>query len=69
MAATAGTDLAELGKRDPELASAVGFMVKRKEKDERELETGSKSRLKKQVVCVYKSVFFVPFFQIAAAYQ
>ena len=38
MAATGGIDLAELDKKDPEMASAVRLMVEQEEKDEEELK-------------------------------
>ena len=46
MAATRGIDLAELDKRDPEMGSVVRLMVDQEEKDEGELEKGSKTGLK-----------------------
>ena len=46
MAAPGGIDLAELDKRDPELASAVRLMVEQEEKDEGELKKGSKTGLR-----------------------
>ena len=46
MAATGGIDLAELDKKDPEMASAVRLMVEQEEKDEEELKKGSKTGLK-----------------------
>ena len=46
MAATGGIDLAELEKKDPEMASAVRLMLEQEEKDEEELKIGSKTGLK-----------------------
>ena len=45
MASTGAIDLAELDKRDPNLASAVRLMVEHEEKDEGELKKGSKTGL------------------------
>ena len=42
MAATGGIDLAELDKKDPEMASAVRLMVEQEEKDEEELKKEAK---------------------------
>ena len=42
MAATGGIDLAELDKKDPELASAVRLMVEQEEKGEEELKKEAK---------------------------
>ena len=43
MAATEATELPQLDKRYPEMASAVRLMAEQEEKDEGELEKGSKS--------------------------
>ena len=43
MAATEGTDMAQLDKRNPKIASAVRLMAEQEEKEEGELEKGSKS--------------------------
>ena len=45
MAATRWIDLAELDKRDLEMGSVVRLMVDQEEKDEGELEKGSKTGL------------------------
>ena len=47
MAATGGTDLAELDKKDPEMASAVRLMFEQEEKDEEELKKEAKLDLNK----------------------
>ena len=46
MAATGGIDLAELDKKDLEMASSVRLMVEQEEKDEEELIKGSKTGFK-----------------------
>ena len=62
-------DLAELDKKDPEMASAVRLMFEQEEKDEEELKKEAKLDLNKQVVCIISiNLPFMPLFLVAALY-